>query len=350
MKRTSLAAKRCLVNAEQKSPSLRTGVAGRSLQTIAALLAVSAVAWAQFRPVNPPPAPAPPANNSAPAASERIPPTFSVGVNLVRLLVSVRDGTGRLLTDLNKDDFRLMDTGVAQQIAVFERNTSVPLSVAVLIDTSGSTQQDLHYEEDSVGKFLSALLSAGNPEDTFALYSFNWRITQELDFGRSKSRAERMLHGLHGEGGTSLYDAIYLASDGLAQREGRHVMIVVTDGGDTTSYKHFGDALRAAQQADTVLYPIVVVPIENEAGRNIGGEHALASIAASTGGRIFNPDGFAQLDQAFSDLLRELRTQYLIGYYPKDVRQEPRLFHPVKVAVHEDSLRVSARSGYYDPW
>jgi Ca-activated chloride channel family protein len=269
---------------------------------------------------------------------------------LVRLLVSVRDATGRLLTDLTKDDFQLVDSGVQQQISVFERNTSLPLSVAILIDTSGSSQQDLHYEEDSVLRFLGALLSSGNPDDAFALYSFNWRITQETDFGRSKSRAERLLHNLHGEGGTSLYDAIYLASDALAQRDGRHVMIVVTDGGDTTSYKHFGDALRAAQQADIVLYPIVVVPIENEAGRNIGGEHALATIAASTGGRIFNPEGFAQLDRVFSDLLRELRTQYLIGYYPKDVRQEPRLFHPVKVAVREDAVKISARSGYYDVW
>jgi Ca-activated chloride channel homolog len=311
----------------------------------AALLAISALAWAQFRPVTPPVP-----NGGAAASSERVPPTFSVKVNLVRLLVSVRDATGRLLTDLNKEDFRLLDSGVQQQISVFERNTSVPLSVAILIDTSGSTQQDLHYEEDSVLRFLGALLNSGNPDDTFALYSFNWKITQETDFGRSKSRAERLLHSLHGEGGTSLYDAIYLASDGLAQRDGRHVMIVVTDGGDTTSYKHFGDALRAAQQADTVLYPIVVVPIENEAGRNIGGEHALATIATSTGGRIFNPEGFDQLDRAFSDLLRELRTQYLIGYYPKDVRQEPKLYHPIKVAVREDSVRISARSGYYDVW
>lgn len=311
---------------------------------IAALLSIGTLAWAQFKPVNPPPA----STRPAAASSERVPPTFSVKVNLVRLLVSVRDTAGRVLTDLNKEDFRLLDSGVQQKISVFERNTSVPLSVAILIDTSGSTQQDLHYEEDSVIKFLTALLHSGNPDDTFALYTFNWRITQELDFGRSKSRAERLLHGLHGEGGTSLYDAIYLASDGLAERDGRHVMVVVTDGGDTTSYKHYGDALRAAQQTDTVLYPIVVVPIENEAGRNIGGEHALASIATSTGGRIFNPEGFEQLDLAFSDLLRELRTQYLIGYYPVNVRQEPRLFHPVQVTVPENAVRVSARSGYYD--
>jgi Ca-activated chloride channel family protein len=308
------------------------------------LLFFSTLAWAQFKPVNPNANPPVNRPGSAPAA----PPTFSIKVNLVRLLVSVRDGNGLLLTNLNKEDFRISDAEAPQEIAVFERNTSLPLSVAILMDTSSSTHIDLSYEKDSVLKFLPALLNAGNPDDAFSIYTFDWRITQQIDFGRSKSRADRVLHSLRGEGGTSLYDAIYLASDGLAEREGRHVIVVVTDGGDTTSYKKFGDALRAAQRADTVLYPIVVIPIENAAGRNTGGEHALATLAANTGGRIFNPEGSAQLDQAFSDILRELRTQYLLGYYPKNVRQEARLYHPVKVELKDNSVKVSVRSGYYD--
>ncbi len=269
-------------------------------------------------------------------------------MNLVRLLVSVRDRAGALLTSLNKEDFHVLDSGVPQDIAVFERNTSLPLSVAILIDTSGSTQQDLHYEVASVLKFIPTLLQAGNPEDTFALFSFNWRTNLEVDFSRNQHRAERALHALRGEGGTSLYDALYLASDSLAGREGRHVMVVVTDGGDTTSYKHYNDALAAAQRADVVMYPVVVIPIENDAGRNTGGEHALATLAASTGGRIFNPEGFEQLDAAFSDILQELRTQYLLGFYPRNVREQPRLFHPVRVEVRP-SLRVTARTGYYEP-
>jgi Ca-activated chloride channel family protein len=243
----------------------------------------------------------------------------------------------------------VLDSGVAQDIAVFERNTSLPLSVAILVDTSGSTQIELHYEVDSVLKFIPALLGAGNPEDTFALFSFNYRTNLEADFSRSARRAERALHALHGEGGTSLYDAIYLASDELSGREGRHVIVVVTDGGDTTSYKRYEDALFAAQRADAVLYPVVVIPIEGDAGRNTGGEHALATLASSTGGRIFNPDGFDQLDQAFSEILQELRTQYLLGFYPRGVREQSRLFHPVKVQVRDSSLRITARSGYYEP-
>jgi Ca-activated chloride channel homolog len=310
------------------------------------LLCCGFLARAQFKPANPdqqrPPQPAVRQETEAQ-------PTFSVKVNLVRLLISVRNQSGALITNLNKDDFRVADSGVKQEIAVFERNTSLPLSVAILIDTSGSTRKDLHYEEDSVLKFIPALLGAGNPEDTFALFTFNWRTSLELDFSRSQRRAERVLHTLHGEGGTSLYDSIYLASDTLTDREGRHVMVVVTDGGDTTSYKRYSDALIAAQRADVVMYPVVVVPIAADAGRNLGGEHALATLAASTGGRIFYPEGFEQLDQAFVDILHELRTQYLLGFYPKDVRGEARRFHPVTVEVRDPSLKVKARTGYYEP-
>ncbi len=299
-----------------------------------------ALAWGQFKPAPAPEAQQRPTNRT---------PTFSVRVNLVRVLVSVRDEAGALITNLDKQAFRVWDSGVLQDIAVFERNTSLPLSVAVLIDTSGSTQMDLHYEIESVQNFIPTLLGAGNPEDTFALMSFNWRTNLEVDFSRDLRRAQRALHALKGEGGTSLYDAIYLSSDMLDGREGRHVMVVVTDGGDTTSYKRYEDALRAAQRADVVMYPIVVVPIANDAGRNTGGEHALATLAASTGGRIFYPQGFEQLDQAFAEILRELRTQYLLGFYPRNVREEPRLFHPLKVQAGNGSLRVTVRSGYYAP-
>ncbi len=311
----------------------------RSTASRIALLLTAVCLWGQFKPVSPPQQPSP----------SQEPPIFSVKVNLVRLLVSVRDAAGAVITHLNKEDFQVSDSGVRQEVAVFERNTSLPLSVAIMVDTSGSTQIDLRYETQSVQRFLRSLLNAGNPDDAFELFSFNWRTNLELDFGRNHNKAERALKNLHGEGGTSLYDAIFLASDTLTNREGRHVMIIVTDGGDTTSYKKYGDALAAAQRSDAVLYPVVVVPVEADAGRNLGGEHALATLAASTGGRIFNPQGMSQLDAAFADILHELRTQYLIGYYPRDIREQPRSFHPVKVEVRDPSLRVSARTGYYEP-
>jgi Ca-activated chloride channel homolog len=309
----------------------------KSIAPVLALFSIS-IASAQFKPATP-----------AREEPRDQTPTFSVKVNLVRLLVSVRDQNGKLITDLSKSDFQVADSGTPQQITVFERNTSLPLSVAILIDTSGSTLIDLRYEVQSVQRFIGSLLRSGNPADTFELFSFNWRTNLELDFSRNKSRAERVLRALHGEGGTSLYDAIYLASDTLSNREGRHVMIIVTDGGDTTSLKKYEDALVAAQQADAVLYPIVVIPVRADAGRNTGGEHALTTLAESTGGRIFNPQGLEQLDTVFNDILVELRTQYLLGFYPKDVREQSKLFHPVRVTLQNPQLKVSARTGYYEP-
>jgi Ca-activated chloride channel homolog len=317
------------------------------------LLSAGAFSWGQFKRIPPdaPPNTAPPTAPANPPSggAQPEPPQFSIKVNLVRLLVSARDATGAVIANLDKQDFHVADSGVPQEIAVFERNTSLPLSVAILIDTSGSTRIDLHYEVESVLRFIPALLGAGNPEDVFAVFSFNWHTNLEVDYSRSQKRAARVLRTLQGDGGTSLYDAVYLASDTLEGRAGRHVIVIVTDGGDTTSYKKYADALAAAQRADASLYPIVVVPITSDAGRNTGGEHALATLAASTGGRIFYPEGFTHLDQAFGEIIRDLRTQYLLGYYPKEVRQEARRFHPVSVGARDNRIKVISRTGYYEP-
>jgi Ca-activated chloride channel family protein len=259
----------------------------------------------------------------------------------------VKDPNGQLVGSLNKNDFTILDNGVKQDIAVFERQTEQPLSVAVLVDTSASTGIELRYELDSVSKFLKALLGEGNPSDTVALYSFNWQVNLVSSYTRRFARVDQQLKQLKSEGGTSLYDAIYLASRELELRNGRHVMVIVTDGGDTTSVKDFHQALEAAQLADTLLYPVLVVPITNDAGRNVGGENALTTLAAGTGGRVFLPSLGAELDRAFSDILRELRTQYLLGFYPKDVPPTKDRFHILKVGLQGTNLRVITRSGYY---
>jgi Ca-activated chloride channel family protein len=270
-----------------------------------------------------------------------------VNVRLVRMLVTVKDKNGQLVGSLDKKDFTIFDNGVKQDIAVFERQTEQPLSVALLVDTSASTGIELRYELDSVSKFLRALLSEGNPSDTVALYSFNWRVELLSSYTSRFARVDQQLKQLKSEGGTSLYDAIYLASRELELRNGRHVMVIVTDGGDTTSVKDFHQALEAAQLADTLLYPVLVVPITNDAGRNVGGENALTTLASGTGGRVFLPSLGAELDRAFSDILRELRTQYLVGFYPKDVPLTKDRFHSLKVSVQGTNLRVITRSGYY---
>jgi len=273
--------------------------------------------------------------------------TIRVDVKLVRLLVSVKDGRGELVGSLEKPDFTVYDSGVKQDVAVFEHNTALPLSVSLLIDTSGSTAKDLRYEATSLEKFIRALLREGNPDDAAALYSFNDQVTLLNSFTRREQRLIDSLKELRASAGTSFYDAILLASRGQLRREGRHVIVAVTDGGDTTSDKKFADAREAAQNADAVVYPILVRPITNEAGRNLGGERALDTLASDTGGRVFQPAGAAALDEAFTQILRDLRTQYLVAYYPRNLPLDAPRFHLVKVELSRKDLRATTRTGYY---
>jgi Ca-activated chloride channel family protein len=281
---------------------------------------------------------------AAAAAQE---PTFRVDVSLVRILATVKDSSGRLIGTLNKDDFKVLDNGAPQQIAVFERRTEQPLLVSLLIDNSGSTAKDLKYEVESVNRFLRALFSEGNPKDALALYSFNYEVRKLSHFTRNQPTLEHSLRGLKGEAGTSLYDAIYLAAREIEDRDGRKVIVVITDGGDTTSVKDFHAALKAAQLADAVIYSVLVMPITNDAGRNIGGENALTTLGERTGGRVFAPNLGPGIDKAFSDILRELRTQYLLGFYPRDEPLNADPFHKIEIKMRDGDLRVSSRNGYY---
>jgi Ca-activated chloride channel homolog len=273
---------------------------------------------------------------------------FRVDVRLVRLLTTVKNDSGQLVGNLQQGDFQVFDNGVRQDLAVFEHHTEQPLSIALMIDTSASTGIDLRYETESVNRFLRAVFREGNPQDAVKLYSFNYDTTPlTTGFTRRVELLDHALKGLKCDGGTSLYDALWFAARSLDDREGRHVMVVVTDGGDTTSARNFHQALEAAQMADAVIYPVLVVPITNDPGRNTGGEHALTTLAKGTGGRVFEPTLGEALDQAFADLLRELRAQYLLGYYPKGVPPSKDRFHRLEVKLRRPDLRVLARSGYY---
>jgi Ca-activated chloride channel family protein len=275
------------------------------------------------------------------------PADIRVDVNLVRVVATVKDASGQLVGTLGKEDFSLLDNNVPQEISIFERRTEQPLSIALLIDTSGSTAKDLKYEVDSITRFLHALFNEGNPQDAVALYSFNYETTLQSYFTHNVSTLEHRLRLLHGDAGTSLYDAIYLTSRELEGREGRHIMVIVTDGGDTTSTKNFHAALEAAQLADAAIYPILVVPIPTDAGRNVGGENALTTLSQGTGGHVFLPTLGSEMDLAFTHLIQDLRTQYLLAYYPKDVPITKNRFHRLELRARDPRLRVLARNGYY---
>jgi Ca-activated chloride channel family protein len=276
------------------------------------------------------------------------PPTFQTEVKLVRLLVNVKNLAGELVGSVEKNEFDIFDNNVRQEVAVFERYTTKPLSVALLVDISGSTAKDWQFEVRSIGKFLKALFKEGNERDAAALFTFNYDVYMRRDFTRNSKQLEDSLKSIKPEGGTSLYDAIYHASQQLQRRgDGRRVIVLVTDGGSTTSSRSYKDAKEAAQRADVVMYPIVVVPIENDAGRNLGGEHALQTLAGDTGGRWFDPSLGEQLDNTFTEILRDLRAQYMLGYYPRNLPSDTPKFHSVRVELTRKDLQAQTRTGYY---
>jgi Ca-activated chloride channel family protein len=133
--------------------------------------------------------------------------------------------------------------------------------------------------------------------------------------------------------GTALFDGIYLGGESLLERQGRKVIVLITDGGDTMSKTSYPEAVRAAQQAEAIVYSIIVVPIAASAGRNIGGEHALIQLSADTGGKHYYADNIAALNRAFQQISRELRTQYLLGYYPSQ-RIADSDFRRIEVSVN----------------
>jgi Ca-activated chloride channel family protein len=272
---------------------------------------------------------------------------FHANVNLVHVIATVRNKAGDLVGALGKDDFGISDNGVPQEIAIFSKQTDQPLSVALLIDVSGSTAKDLKFEIDSASRFLRALLAEGNLEDRVALYSFDDTVRVVHSYTHNFAAIDSALKKVGGSAGTSLYDAIYLTAHDLELRQGRKVMVIISDGGNTTSRYDTHQALEAAQMADTVIYPVIVMPVTSTAGRNIGGENALKFMADGTGGRTFLPSLGKQLDKAFDDIVTELRTEYVMGFYPRNVPLPKEPFHRLEVTVKRPELQVSARNGYY---
>jgi Ca-activated chloride channel family protein len=297
-----------------------------------------------------PAAQAPPRQSPTPGSpsQQKQGPSFRVNVRLVNVFTTVTDAHGAPIADLAKDDFRVLEDGVPQTISVFDRESELPLTIALAVDTSESTRRDLELEIASAKKFAHSVV---RPVDRLAVFQITENVERVTSFTSDLRWIDRGIDNLHVGAGTSLYDAIYLAADELLDREGRKVLVLITDGGDTTSRAGYASALRRAQQAEAIVYSIIVVPIANDAGRNIGGEHALIQISKDTGGKYYYAENLNQLDEAFRQISQELRTQYLIAYYPnRQVADSP--FRRIQVQVtKKDSdgaaLQVRHRDGYY---
>jgi Ca-activated chloride channel family protein len=281
----------------------------------------------------------------APVAMTAQEATFHVDVKLVNIFVNVTDKNGSLVGGLTKDDFAVFEDNRPQQIALFERQSEVPLNLTLAIDTSGSVRKDLDEEANAARHFAHDIL---RPQDQMSVLEFATDVTELTPFTNNLSQIDHGLNGLHADWATALYDAICLGSEALGKRQGRKVLVLISDGDDTAKSSTYAQAVEAALKNEVMIYSLIDVPIEASAGRDTGGEHALITLAEQTGGKHFYV-GEGGLDKAFAKVSDDLRTQYLIGYYPQNqVRGAD--FHRVVVTVPRaaaDEFNVRNKAGYY---
>jgi Ca-activated chloride channel homolog len=256
-------------------------------------------------------------SQQAPQSQTKQQGVIRVQTNLVSILASVIDANGEPIPDLKQDVFQLSEEGVAQKIERFEPQTNRPLDLALMVDSSMSTYKDMKFETESAAHFIGQVVRSG---DTLSVFEFDERVTQLSDFSSDVPRLQTAARRITPGAGTSMYDAIVLGSNTLRRRplDRRRAIVLVTDAGETTSLSKFEDARRAAIASEALLYSIVI-RAANESGRNTAGEHALITITDSTGGAMFMVDETHSLDAVFERIDRELRTQYLLGYYPTPV-------------------------------
>lgn len=275
--------------------------------------------------------------------------TLKVDVKLVNVYVTVTDPHGAPVAGLKKENFVLKEDGREQAISVFDKESAVPLSIALAIDTSLSTRHDLPLEQASAKRFAHAIV---RPVDALSVFGFSETVLQSTSYTSDLKRIDDGIDHIRLGAATALFDAVYLSARTLDRRQGRKVIVLITDGGDTYSSKamNYQEAVRAAEEAEAIIYSIIVVPIENSAGREIGGEHALIQFSEDTGGKYYYATSMAQLDEAFRQISDELRTQYLLAYYPSQ-RLSNSEFRRIQVgitgAADAAAYHVRHRSGYY---
>jgi Ca-activated chloride channel homolog len=291
----------------------------------------------------------------APCLAQQAPqtetPHFKVNVRLVNVFVNVTDADGAPVGGLTQDDFKLAEDGVPQKIAYFERQTDMPLSIVLAIDTSGSVQKDFGVEKREAHDFMRALL---RPVDGLDLFDFNSDVREVVPFTSNLHRLDEGLSSLSSGPATDLYDAVYLAAERLAPRRGRKVLVVISDGDNTVKGVAFNEALEEAVRSEVMIYSLIDLPIMNDAGRDTGGEHALITLSQGTGGKSYYAQ-FGDLAAAFQKVSEDLRTQYLVAYYPverrslSDFRRLQVTLAPTAKTPHPATDLLRYRPGYYAP-
>lgn len=284
-------------------------------------------------------------------------PTLKAESRLVNVVVNAVDANGSPVGGLSQADFAVMEDGKAQAIAFFDRESSTPLSVVLAVDGSESVLTNERLEKDAAKKFVKALLRTGPKDsDELDLLEFDEDVHELTGFTADVRRINSGVDSLKRGDATAMYDAVFLASGELAKRKGggrRRVLVMISDGGDTTHGVGYDKAVAEAQRDAVAVYPLIVVPITADAGRNTGGEHALIQMAADTGGKYYYVQDPKELPGAFQKLSDDLRTQYTVGYYAPEttVRSRRDGFRAISVGLTDPTtaakVKLLYRTGYY---
>ncbi|HOG29247.1 MAG TPA: VWA domain-containing protein [Vicinamibacterales bacterium] len=262
--------------------------------------------------------------------------TESVDVDVVQVTVTVTDGAGRFVRGLTRQDFRLFEDNVRQDVTTFIAE-NVPTELIVAVDVSGSMTDAMPNVKESVKRFLSAI----RPTDRVTVLGFNDSVFTLARPTVDLAARLRAIDRLAPWGGTALYDVIIQAFDLLGRQTGRRALVVFTDGEDLNSRAPIETAERRLEASDAVMYPIG----QGRAQKLQSLRAVLERLSRKSGGRAFFGDDVEKLDGVFGDILEELSNQYLLGYVPRDLRRDGR-WRILKVEVPGKELRVRARQGY----
>jgi VWFA-related protein len=279
--------------------------------------------------------------------------TIKTQVNLVNLFVTVRDNKKHVLTELKQEDFHVFEDEKEQKIAFFAKEVKLPVTLGLLIDTSGSEQNRLPAEQDAASRFLERVLRKG---DESMVISFDTDVDLLSDFTGDPGQLERAIHkarinvgiGMGPMGGTTrstaFYDAIYVAcGEKLSTEAGRKALVIITDADDQGSKVRMEEAIEAAQRTDTVVHILLV----HDPGYGYRPDVA-KKITEATGGRVIEVSSEKKLNEAFDQISEELRQQYTLGYYPSNANFDGQ-FRRIRIDMANKELKVLVRKGYYAP-
>lgn len=285
---------------------------------------------------------------------------LQVATTVVNVFATVRDHHNEIVTDLTKDDFKIYEDGVEQKVSYFSKEVNLPITLALLMDTSYSMHNTLVAEQDAASRFVREVL---RKKDEALVMTFDTDINLLADFSEDPSVLDRAIRratinvdasGIGGTGGTipsqgggtDLYDAVYLAcNDELAHEAGRKAIVLLTDAEDTGSKVSLGQAVEAAQRSDSVIHVILIIDPRETEGYGPG---VAMRMTSDTGGRVINVRHGNDLEKAFDEISTELRSQYVLGYYPLNPKHDG-TFRRIKVDVHRPDMKILARKGYYAP-